>query len=90
MLTASAPLAKGEWSKITVQLIGGKGTLLINGQQADSKGLTLTPLDVMCAAESDLCRVGGSFKGAVDYVNFYEQQSRCDFRNAAADFVLYV
>ncbi len=74
-LTASVPLAKGEWSKITVQLIGGKGTLLINGQQADSKAVSLTPLDVMCAAKSDLCSIGGSFKGAVDYVNFYFRQT---------------
>ncbi|MBQ8920645.1 MAG: N-acetylglucosamine-1-phosphate uridyltransferase [Oscillospiraceae bacterium] len=74
-LTASAPLAKGEWSKITVQIINGTGTLLINGQQAASKSLSLTPVDVMCAAEQDLCTVGGSFKGAVDYVNFYFQQT---------------
>ena len=74
-LTAAQPLAKGEWSKITVQIIGGKGTLLINGQQADSKQLSLKPIDVMCAAQTDLCRIGGDFKGAVDYVNFYFQQT---------------
>lgn len=74
-LTASAPLAKGEWSKITLQLIDGKGTLLINGQQADSKAVSITPLDVMCAAESDICSIGSSFKGALDYINFYFQQT---------------
>ena len=74
-LTASAPLAKGEWSRITVQLIGGKGTLLVNGQQAAGKAVTLTPLDVMCAAESDRCEIGGSFRGAVDYVNFYFKET---------------
>lgn len=74
-LTAAAPLAKGEWSKITVELIGGKGTLRINGQQADSKAISLTPVDVMCAAENERCTVGGSFKGAVDYLNLYFQQT---------------
>jgi len=74
-LTASAPLAKGEWSKITVRILNGTGTLLINGQQAAGKSLSLTPLDVMCAAETDLCSIGGSFKGAVDYVNFYFKET---------------
>ena len=74
-LTASQPLAKGEWSKITVEMIGGKGVLRINGQQADSKTLTLKPIDILCAAEQDICSIGGSFKGAVDYVNFYFQQT---------------
>ena len=74
-LTAKEPLAKGQWSKITVQIIGGQAALIINGQQADSKTFSLTPIDVMCAAQSDLCEIGGDFKGAVDYVNFYFQKT---------------
>lgn len=75
-LTASAPLTKGEWSKITIRLFDGNGTLLINGQQAASGAITIAPIDVMSAAASDDCYLGkgvthNSFKGAVDYCNFY-------------------
>ena len=75
-LTASAPLAKGEWSKITIRIIDGKGTLLINGSQAASSSLSLTPLAVMSAAQDDYAFLGKgmtdrNFKGAVDYTNFY-------------------
>lgn len=74
-LTAKSALAKGEWSKIAIKIIDGKGTLVINGQEADSKSLSLTPLAVMSAAESDDCLLGkgigtNNFKGAVDYINF--------------------
>ena len=74
-LTASQPLAKGEWSKITVEMIGGKGVLRINGQQADTQTLTLKPIDILCAAEQEQCIIGGKFKGAVDYLNCYFQQT---------------
>lgn len=75
-LTASEPLKMGEWSKITIRLIDGTGTLLINGLQADSRSISITPIDVMSASESDICYLGkslqnNSFKGAVDYCNFY-------------------
>lgn len=75
-LTASAPLTKGEWSKITLRLIDGTGTLLINGAQAASGSISLTPSAVMSAAQTDTCYLGKSlknnaFKGAVDYMNFY-------------------
>lgn len=75
-LTASAPLTKGEWSKITLRLIDGTGTLLINGAQAASESISLTPSAVMSAAQTDTCYLGKSlknnaFKGAVDYMNFY-------------------
>lgn len=75
-LTASAPLVKGEWSKITIRIIDGKGTLLINGSQAASNRLSLTPLAVMSAARDDYAFLGKgmtdrNFKGAVDYMNFY-------------------
>ena len=67
-LTASSPLAKGEWSKVTVRIIDGQGTLIINGQQADSKSLSLNTQSVLSASDNDLAVVGGSFKGAVDYI----------------------
>jgi len=75
-LTASAPLTKGEWSKITIRLFDGNGTLLINGQQAAAGAVSLTPMNVMSAAADDNCYLGkgvahNSFKGAVDYCNFY-------------------
>lgn len=75
-LTASAPLTKGEWSRITIRLFDGNGTLLINGQQAASGAITLAPIDVISAAASDDCYLGkgvahNNFKGAVDYCNFY-------------------
>ncbi len=75
-LTASAPLTKGEWSKVTIRLIDGTGTLLINGQQAASQSISLKPIDVMSASKDDSCYLGKSlshnnFKGAVDYSNFY-------------------
>lgn len=79
-LTAPAALTKGEWSKVTVRIIGGKATLLINGQQADSKSVSLTSSAVLSAAEADLCTLGkggsstNAFKGAVDYFNIYNKE----------------
>ncbi len=75
-LTASVPLTKGAWSKITIRLIDGNGTLLINGTQAASGSISLTAQNVMSASETDAAYVGkslahNSFKGAVDYLNFY-------------------
>lgn len=74
-LTASSALTKGEWSKVTVRISGGKGSLIINGVQADSKDMSLTPADVFSAADRDDCYIGRGgdayFKGAVDYMNFY-------------------
>ena len=81
-LTASAQLAKGEWSKVTVRIIDGKGTLIINGQQADSKSMQLTPKAVLSASDADSCKVGGTYKGALDYMNFY-------FKEAAEPDVAY-
>lgn len=74
-LTAPTALAKGEWSRIAIKIIDGKGTLLINGQEADSKSMSLTPLAILSAAENDDCLLGkgigtNNFKGAVDYINF--------------------
>ncbi|MCI7804819.1 MAG: DUF6055 domain-containing protein [Oscillospiraceae bacterium] len=79
-LTASAALSKGEWSKVTVRIIDGMGTLLINGETADSKSLSLTPIAVMSAAENDFGYLGkgfdsNNFKGAVDYINFYFKET---------------
>ena len=65
-LTAPA-LPKGEWSKVTIRILGGKASLLINGQTADSGTFTLTPKAVMCAAENGTASFGG-FTGALDYV----------------------
>ena len=74
-LTAPEALPKGEWSRITIRISGGKGSLLINGSTADSSNLTLTPSAVMGAAEKAECLLGNSgsangFKGAVDYAEF--------------------
>ena len=70
-LTADAPLEKGAWSKITVQLFDGKGTLMINGTEAAAGAVSLTPNDVLGASENDSANIGKGFKGAVDYVNLY-------------------
>ena len=76
-LTANAPLNKGVWSKITIRLIDGTGTLLIDGQTAATAAISCTPISVLSAAQSDVCTLGkggndtAAFKGAVDYVNFY-------------------
>ncbi len=74
-LTASAPLTKGEWSKVTIRMIGGKGTLLIGGTEAASKTLSLDPLAVMSAAETDTAVLGKGFKGAVDYLYFSNKET---------------
>ena len=79
-LTAPAALSKGEWSKVTVRIIDGRGTLLINGETADSKSLSITPIAVMSASENDYGYLGkgfesNSFKGAVDYMNFYFKET---------------
>lgn len=77
-LTADAPLAKGEWSKITISLNDstGKASLIINGTEAAAEAMTLTPNQVLSAAETDRAYLGKSlahsnFKGAVDYFNLY-------------------
>lgn len=44
--------------------------MFINGQQADSKSISLTPIDVMNASAHDTAILGKGFKGAVDYVQF--------------------
>jgi len=67
-LTASAPLSKGEWSKVTVRIINGKGSLLINDREAASSTLTLDIQSVMSASADDRAVIGKSFKGAVDYI----------------------
>jgi len=67
-LTASAPLSKGEWNKITVRIIDGKASLIINGTAAASGEFTLTPKAVMSASVSDNAIIGKGFSGAVDYV----------------------
>ncbi|MBR6792594.1 MAG: N-acetylglucosamine-1-phosphate uridyltransferase [Ruminococcus sp.] len=74
-LTASAPLAKGEWSKVTVRIINGRGTLLINGAESASANLTLTPIAVMSASETDRAVLGKGFKGAVDYLYFSNKET---------------
>ncbi len=75
-LTATDALAKGEWSKVTVRIIDGKGTLLINGKQADSKALALDMRSVMSASENDIAAVGKGFKGAVDYVQLFSGEAK--------------
>ena len=69
--TLSAPaLPQGEWSKVSVYLMNGKAALHINGEVADSKSISLTPLDVMCASQDDQAVIGKGFKGALDYLRF--------------------
>ncbi|HRR75550.1 MAG TPA: DUF6055 domain-containing protein [Ruminococcus sp.] len=67
-LTAPAPLSKGGWSQITIRIIGGKASLLINGQEADSKSFSLDMQSVISASSNDLAVVGKGFKGALDYI----------------------
>ena len=67
-LTAPTSLNKGEWSKLTVRIIDGKATLLINGQVADGRKVTIPPADVMSASERDTAVIGKGFRAAVDYV----------------------
>ncbi|MBQ9695058.1 MAG: N-acetylglucosamine-1-phosphate uridyltransferase [Oscillospiraceae bacterium] len=74
-LTASAPLPKGEWSKITVQILNGSGMLMIDGQTEGSKALTLTPLAVLGAAKDDTAEIGRGFKGALDYIRLTNQEA---------------
>ena len=66
-LTAAVPLTMGEWSKITIRIINGTATLFINGNQADSKSVSLNPQSVMSVSQKDLAVLGQGFKGAVDY-----------------------
>lgn len=68
-MTAASSLAKGEWSKITVRIINGKGSLLINGKQADSKSVAIDMQSVMSASADDRAVVGKGFKGALDYIH---------------------
>ncbi|MBQ8928011.1 MAG: N-acetylglucosamine-1-phosphate uridyltransferase [Oscillospiraceae bacterium] len=70
--TAAAPLTKGVWSKITVRILDGQCTLLIDGQEAASGQAALSPLAVMSAADTDTAQIGKGFKGAVDYVWLYD------------------
>ena len=77
-LTAAAPLGKGEWSRITIRIIDGKGSLLINGQTVDSRELSmdmryiLRDDDNRYPIEGDgevrFAVIGRGFKGAVDYI----------------------
>ena len=67
-LTASNALIKGEWSKITVRIIDGVGSLLINGREAANKPLKLDMQSVLSASADDSAVVGKEFKGAVDYI----------------------
>lgn len=67
-LTASSALAKGEWSKVTIRIIDGKGELVINGKTADSKTMKLNMMSVLSSTEEELAVVGRGFKGAVDYI----------------------
>ena len=67
-LTADSALAKGEWSKVTVRIIDGKGELLINGKVVDSKPMKLDMQSIMSASENDRAVVGKGFVGALDYI----------------------
>ncbi|MBR3418671.1 MAG: N-acetylglucosamine-1-phosphate uridyltransferase [Oscillospiraceae bacterium] len=73
-LTAPA-FSKGEWHRVTLRFLDGTASLLIDGQQADRKACSVTPLDVMCAAESDLAVVGKGFRGALDDIRFSYQET---------------
>ena len=67
-LTAPAALVKGQWNKITISIINGKGTFLINGQKADEKDLSLNMMSVFSASSNDRAVVGKGFRGALDYI----------------------
>ena len=68
-LTAPLSLTKGEWNKITIRIIKGKASLIINGNEVSSKEITLDPVSVMSASENDMAILGKGFYGAVDYLN---------------------
>lgn len=80
-LTASAPLSKGEWNKVTIRIIDGKAALIINGAEAASGEVTLTPKSVMSASVSDNAVIGKGFKGALDYVQLsYTETAEPDIK----------
>ncbi|MBQ8960443.1 MAG: N-acetylglucosamine-1-phosphate uridyltransferase [Ruminococcus sp.] len=75
--TITAPaLEKGQWSKVTVRIMGGQAALLINGQQAGSKSVSIDMQEILSASQDDKAVVGEGFKGALDYIQI---------TNAAAD-----
>ena len=76
-LTADAALPIDEWSKITIRLINGTASLLLNGKTIAEDSTALSPLQILSAAETDRAYLGKgviaeSFKGAVDYICLYQ------------------
>ena len=69
-LTADSALTKGEWNRITIRIVNGTASLLINGTEIDSKRSSLTPVDIISNAETDRAVIGKGFRGAVDYLQF--------------------
>lgn len=88
-LTASVPLSKGEWNKVTIRIIDGKAALLINGDEAVSGTVTLSPLIVMSASEEDNAVVGKGFSGAVDYIQLsYKEAPEPDIRYSGREEIV--
>ena len=67
-VTASVPLPKGAWHKITLRILHGTGTILLDGQTVGEAPLTITPRQILSAAQTDEAEIGRGFKGALDYV----------------------
>ena len=74
-LTAAAALPKGTWSKVTIRILDGKASLLIDGREAAGKEVTLTPLAVLSASADDTALLGKGFKGAVDYLHLSDKET---------------
>ena len=68
-ITASEPLEKGVWSKVTIRIIGGEASLIVNGQTAAAKPVSISAADVLGASDNDSAVIGKGFRGAVDYMN---------------------
>ncbi|MBO4877575.1 MAG: N-acetylglucosamine-1-phosphate uridyltransferase [Ruminococcus sp.] len=87
-LTASAPLSKGEWNRVTIRMIDGKAALIINSDTVASSTVTLTPLDIMSASEEDNAVIGKGFSGAVDYVQVsYKETAEPDIKYSGKEEV---
>ena len=87
-LTAPTSLSKGQWSKVTVRIIDGKASLIINGKQIDSREISLDPISVMSASTDDKAVLGKGFNGAVDYLYLgYEEAPEPDITYTGSETV---
>ena len=74
-LTYSSSLAKGSWSKVTVRIIDGKISMLIDGKLSDSKNCNINPIDIFNSSIDDKAVLGKEYKGAIDYLYLYNSET---------------